>query len=628
MARGRCIGSALVLLLMCTAAWAQYSLIETRPALVEVVVAYGRANLDEGTSLIKDRYGDPNLVDSSIGFVAAALAGNDGDQEMARGVLEAVLANQDVEPGSGTQGTFRWRGNPEADYQPDAVLYVAPLLAYVTITYGEAVLGEELNGKLLAALGLCKGALQRRGTQDEDSTTRLLRAAALSAIGRALDDTELVRREAGLTSNWGREARHNGVPEGHNPTYDALKVAAVRWVQWAGGTGLERAYELLWLDFVQRVDASGSYLGGAMTAAFPGDYASGSSVARYLIHYDLGGPEPTGIEPFAVYLLAPPAPQFSVSRPPLPTTITTACQKPDGVTRTDTFINPHFTLGTLSGQIGDDSILGLVTYSAGGRRPTSYFYLHGGPAHVTSIQHGSVAVVSADFDLLGVRGRRQAWLEGILGPRNQIERVLLFGEEWPGYEVGVEEMSSLAVQTRDCYLGVRPLHCGAAQPKHVREGPKPATLGWIGEGDQAELALRIYARKETSLVRRPLDNMRAGFMVRIAPLEAFESLEKFSRALTRARIVQTVQYQKKRLREEEATDKPPMLTEWKPKSKSDLVYQHLLVHTIKYTADDLAMELVEDMRANKVLSRTINGEAADAAGPWSSPLLTIPWPAG
>ncbi len=626
--RNACAG---VLLLACLAASADEAVVPARPGLLEPVVAYATSHYDKTTGLITDKYGRPDVVGSSIGFVAVALAGSEKNRQLARDVLSAILSNQDTTEHSATCGHFKWLGGPKADYQSSATLYVVPLLAYIHVTYGSAVLGSDLDGKVIAALQLGKTALQRDERRGEDGTTYLLRAAALAAAGRALDDTGLVSRAVELAAKWGRRVRAHGMPEGHSPTYDALKVAALRWVCWAGPAraGLEDAYKLLWFDFVQRADKNTGCLAGAIRTAFGDDYLTGASVASYLIYFDLGGPRPAVIEPFAAYLLVPPPLGIVVSPPSMPLTVTTACDEPDAVTRTDTFVCPDFTLGTLSGHVNDDAILALVTYSLGGDQPTSYFFMRGGPASVSSIQHENTAIVSVDFDNLGGRGRQQAWVDGIIGTRYNIERVLLFGTDWPGFDVAVGEMSVLAVQTRNCYLAVRPLHCGPAVGRQVREGPKAAMLGWIGSGPTSQLRLRIYAHHPASpQPARPLDNVRATFMVRVEPRGAFQSLEEFSRAVTRTRVLQTVKRQKKRLRDQEDARKPPMLTEWKPKSKAEMVYQHFLFHTINYTSPDLSMVLTEDMIANQPVSRTVNGQPADAQGPLVSPLLTIKWPPG
>jgi hypothetical protein len=614
-----------------------------RVGLVPAVVQWGRMRYDKQTRLVMDLSGRPNTVDASIGFAAAALDPSAvdvsaADRQLGRDVLDAILASQDLQPGSKTRGEFPWVVGPTVTPSQDAGLYIAPLLAYLHVNGGAEQLGAELDARVVAALRASAEAMLRLAPDPQDSTTRLMRAGALAAIGRALADGGTVAKAVAAVGEWERGVRAHGLPDGHSPTYDALKIAAVRWARWGAGANaaaggaeqaaLAEAAETLWLDFAQRVDASGAYLAGAMHRASAPDYYSGASVASYLVHYDLLGDAPPALDPLAMYILVPPAPEVTAAsgRPQAPYMVTTASDEPSPVERTDTYVASEFSLGTLSGHDGGSGIITFVTYSQSATPGTSYFYLQGADGHVSSVQSGGTALVSVDFDRLGSLTRRQAWVDGIIGRRDQIEQVLLFSEDWPGMEVGVGEMGALAVKTRGCYLGVRLLHCGPALATQTTEGAKPGILSWLGAGPDGLLRLRIYARQETGPARPLLDNVRATFLVQVAPVSAFPSLADFSKALSRAPIRQTVEQTKKRVDKEQNTDKPPMLTSGKPKAKSEFVYEYSILHRISYAVEAHDLSLTEEMIGGRVVSRTVNGKPDEAPGPWTSPLLKVAWP--
>ena len=599
--------------------------------LTECAVAYGNANFDEASGLIKDATTRPSVATASPGYVAAALTIGT-DHQYALTVLQTVLANQDQTKNSPTRGQFPWDTTASSLPSLRATYLAVPVLAYIHQQWAET-LPEALRQRLEASLNLARQALRRRDPSS-DALSPILRAAALAMLGSALDEPEPTTQSLAEVNRWLTQLANEGISEGHSPTADAYRIAGLKWI-WHSlapdqrPAALEAALQLVYRDFAQRVQPGSSVLTGAVLHADPDDYLSGGGrESRYLIYADLGGPQPPAVDPFAMFFTIPeyaPRVDLLTEEVPLqPYQVVTAARGEARVTRTDTYVHPLFSLGTMSGRPGPISIPLLMTFTRGGDRPTACFFAKPQASHISSIQKENLGLITADFDDIGMQGRPVALLQGVLGPRAQIEEVYLAGQPWNGQPAAVPAMGHIALKRLGCYLGFTVLRAGPAEARQRVSGPQPGVLRWSGEGPQAELELIIYGRKRSYLLRRPLQNVRAGVVVEIQPLSTYGNLAEFAQHLVGARAQQTVERTKQVITELQ-DPREELLHKGKPKSKSELVYKRGLIHTIEYRTEQTTLRLQEEMLHGAVIGRQIDGEQVLAAGPWACEGLLVPW---
>ncbi len=587
--------------------------------------------IDEASGLVLDEGGRPSVATESPGYVLAAYESN-GNIEQAQQVLRAILAAQDTRLGSATEGQFSWLGGEGQAPSLQATYFASPVLAQVYIKHAQK-LSPQLQEQLRSALQLALAAVRGKPAPSEDDVTMLLRAASLAMLGRALGADELVAESLRQVSNWLNETLDKGLGDGHSPGSDSYRLAALKWIWEAAGVKkhnrqLQDALMLMYYDLACRIQPKSGALAGAALYAKPADYLNGGQYSRYLIYADLGGPPPQTVTPFAMFFVAsdyaPSADLLAVARRQLPSQVSTEARNGAYIVRTDTYMHDLFSLGTMTGQPSETSIPLLMTFAQVRQRPTAYFFAAPQPSHVSSMQVGNVGMITVDFDAIGRGSRLTAWLRGVLGPRTQIERVIVGPGEWNGLPAAIAEMSTVAIQRAGCYVGIRVLRAGPAESKAVVSGPKPAVLEWTGSGDAAELQLTIYARKRNYRLRQPLDNLRAGVVVKVVPADSFESLAAFAADFARVRLRQSIERTKELL--PEPTDPfKAVLTEHKPKSKSELEYKYMLLHTISYQDNEVSWQVQEDMLNEGVTLRSVNGEPVASAGPWKIGERVLPW---
>ncbi len=587
--------------------------------------------IDEATGLVLHQAGLPSVAAESPGYVLAAYE-SDSNIEQAQQVLRAILAAQDTQPGSKNRGQFSWLGGQGQASSLQATYFASPVLAQIHIQHAEK-LSPELSAQLHSGLELAFEAVRGKPTPSEDDVTKLLRAASLAMLGRALGDEPQIAEALKHVSNWLNETLDKGLRDGHSPSSDSYRLAALKWIWQAAGPDmrngrLQDTLELMYYDLACRIQPESGALAGAALYAKPADYLNGGQYNPYLIYVDLGGSRSQTMTPFAMFFVAPDyAPSgdmLAVAREQLPSQISTEARDGAYVVRTDTYMHDRFSLGTMTGQLSETSIPLLVTFADCPERPTAYFFAAPRPSHVTSMQVENVGMITLDFDLIGRGNRLAAWLCGVLGPRSQIDRVIVSGHEWNGLPAAIAAMGTVAIERAGCYVGIRTLRAGPAESKAVISGPKPAVLEWTGPGDAAELQLTIYARKRNYRLQRPMDNLRAGVVVKVAPASSFDSLAAFAADFARVRLRQSVERTKELL--PEPTDPfRAILTEHKPKSRSELEYKHMLLHTISYQDNEMSWEVQEDMFNEGVTLRSVNAEPLASAGPWKIGERVLLW---
>lgn len=598
--------------------------------LIEYVIAYGSENFDADSGLVKDTSGRPNVATASPAYALAALQANT-DQQQAQTVLQAVLAHQDQADNSPTRGQFPWWTSEPSVFSPQATYLAVPLLAYI---YTECckVLPDNLQAQLETSLREAWEAV-RRSPPSSDEIDIVLRAAALAMLAAALDEPTAREQSLSEVNRWLTALVNEGLAEGHSPTTDAYRIAALKWIWHSLAPDqrpdtLQAALEFAYRDFAGRVQPGSGALAGAALHAHPQDYLRGGRYSRYLIYVDLGGLQPAEVEPFAMFFTtaeyAPPADLMLPEASPPPSQTVTTARGGARVTRTDTYVHPLFSLGTMSGRPAPTSIPLLMTFAGGEDRPTAYFFTQPQANHISSIQKQNVGLITADFDNVGAGNRRTVLLWGVLGPRSQIEAVYLAGRPWNGQPAAVAEMGKVAIQRLGCYLGLIVLRAGPAEARQIVSGPQPGVLRWSSEHPEGQLELLIYGRKRGYTLPKPQHNIRAGVVVEIQPTTAFNSLADFAQHLASCRITDTVERTKKLIPEPEDPYEA-FIRKGDPKPKSELQYEYKLIHTLHYTSPQTKLQLQEEMLRETVEGRQIDGEEVAAAGPWEREPLLIPW---
>ena len=603
--------------------------------LVESIIAYGTTNFDTASGLVKDLAGRPNVATASPGYVAAVLTA-DAPREQALTVLQAVLAHQDQAETSPTRGQFPWWAQASTTPSARATCLAVPVLAHIHRQWGPTLPGG-IPAQLEAALHLALTALQRRGMSADDVPV-LLRAASLVTLGVALDESAARAEGLEQVDRWVAELADEGLTAGHSPAADGQRIAALKWIWHSLGpeqrpASLAAALQLCYRDLAGRVQPGSGVLAGAALSTRPADYLTARGECRYLIYADLGGPQPAPVEPLGMFFTIP---QYSLPDdlaadrdPHRPREVVTAARGEARVTRTDTYVHPLFSLGTLSARPALSSIPLLVTFASGGHRPTAYFFTQPQAHHISSIQSESVGLITANFDNIGTGDRRTALLYGVLGPRSQIEEVYLGTRLWNGQAAAVPELGHVVIKRLGCLLGFTTLRAGPAEMRQKVSGPLPGELRWSGQGPEAELELLIYGRKRSYALARPQHNMRAGVAVEIQPASAYASTADFAQYLAAVRVQQTVESTKE-LMAQPLGPHEEILRGSDPRSMAELaqMYERGLIHTIEYRTARATLRLREQMLRGAVSGRWIDGEELAEPGPWASDELLVPWGAG
>lgn len=587
-------------------------------------VQYGRENLDAGKGLVKDALGIPSIAESSIGYVAACFAlGQDVPQ--AQMVLGSILDSQQAE--GPEAGHFPWQGGEGARPNEDAVLYMAPLLGFIC-RQGPELVGAELHGRLRRCLELATKTLNGVKVAPADETRFLLRAAALGTVGQALG-SDGPDTAAGEVGRWVAAVRQRGLSQGHSPTLDAIRLVALKWVYEVAPESARpvvgQALLLASADMASRLHPSLPGLAGAQATAFAHDYLASPGFLAYVLHTDFGYPRPATIEPYIMAALLPswraPEALRNAARADLPRLVHTGSVADAPIQATTTWLAPGFSLGTLSGEVGESTIPVYATFAGPGLRRSLYAYCSPAPAHVQAVQDRDLALVSFNFDDIGQGSRKQAWVRCHVGRAEDIEEVCCYGQAWNDLPTSLGERESLAVAMHDCYVGFTLTRVG---PAPSQEGPaaKPATLRWSGEGRQGDLTLQVFARQADYALRTPVSDVRAGFVIEVAPRSAYPSLVDFARHLENGRSKQTVVVRRERQPEKEKPREPGVLMPY-PTGKDQRVYQVFVEQTIEYTNGERSLKLVEDLRGETTLHSLVNGQEVPRELLWDSPGFTL-----
>jgi hypothetical protein len=605
---------------------------EARQRVAAAAVAYAAtpALYAGAYGLVVDETMRPDYVRFSAGCVVAALQQGDAGPRVV-GTLKAILAVQDSTPRSLTSGLFPedvYAGTP--GLKPTCQLL--PLLAWV-YDHGQA-LPAEVRDKVKLALEAAYAAVVRTPDGADDPYLTLLRAAALATSGLSLGHPEAVREAQTTVSLWLRRQLQVGCWEGHGATAEALRLGALAWIAQASGTQVPTdvtlAVRLAYLDLLQRVQPGSGALAGAASFVLPVDYIQGGDLDRCLLYLWGAGEEPAVLRPSEMYLAAcawtPEGALLQAPAAPLPRTVTTVAHEGAPITRTDTYVTDLFSLGTMTGAVGMRAVPVMITLAHSAKRPTAYLFADPAPATVTAVQKEGRALVTVDWNQVGAPDREQAYLHGVLGPREEIAQVLIDGQPWNGEDAAVGAGVVVAWQRGDVFLGMRLGLCGPARVNERMETTKPGTLRWQGNAPGSELELLIYGRKQTYGLNQPLDNVVVGVLTQVAARsDALPTLEAFSKQMAAPRLIQSATASVEMIAPVEDSE-TAFLTENKPKTKAQYHYlAHVQLDSLLRLGDKPLLHQQVDLATWRVLLTEIGGTVVTVTGPWQSPLLNLPW---
>ncbi len=582
---------------------------------------------DQETHLVRDRRGKLNIAEVSLNYAAALLVTGEQTQRALQ-VIEAALAHQDIADGSPTRGMFRWTVEPDAEYDANATLYLAPTLAYLARTVEE----PELRARLQESARLALQALLTAGERPAEGFGQAMWAGAVCSLGDAVGDEAGTRASAGAVEALLARLRSRGFSNVHSPTFDALRIGGLRWAwQYAADDAAREqadlALRICYADMLQRYDAATAMVAGAIGSAYAAEYLGKTGVAQYLLACDLPSALAATCEvgPLAMYFAlsdyAPPAEMLAAADADGPAR-EVRTRKPDPEEQapeaysTSTWTAPGISLGTMSGIVDTSSIPILATCDLI-ERPTSYFYVFGGPAMLYSAQSGSLALCSFNFDAVGMGQRMVVGVRGMLGRRDHIDRVLVGSHEWIGEPEAVGQQGVVAVRRGSSYLGVKILEVGTGA--ELSSEVKPGVIRWYAEGNMDSLMLEVYGRRRSYRLPKPLYDVRVGLLVEVAPASSFAGLAEFADHVSRRRVAQDTEAQRVRVDPEQQRQIPGR---HEIKTVAEMQWVRLLYHSMSLVDPELALGLREELLRNRLESRTLPMELP-ANYLWVSPGLTL-----
>lgn len=587
----------------------------------------GATFYDEASRLVRDANGRLNLAECSLNY-AAALLRTGGDTTRAGQIIEAVLAHQDRAQDSRTRGQFRWYADEDAEFDLSATWYLAPTLAWLTGQVSDPELREALSDSAALALRTLISAPDR----PREGFGLAMWSGAVCALGAAVGDATAQQAGGAATTEIIARLRTQG-PEGvPSPTFDAMRIGGLRWV-WqyapdeATRAAAQTALRVYYADLLQRYDPANAMVLGPIGRSYESDYLGTTGVPCYLLACDLPSAlaAARAVGPLAMYFALAdyaPSPGLVALAEDRSGSREVRSRTPDPTRRsvesagTCTWIGPGMSLGTMSGTVESSSIPVLVTCDLP-ERPTSYFYAFGAPATVQSAQSGALALCSFNFDGVGVGTRIQVGVHGVLGRRDQIDRVIVERHEWIGEPEAVGQNGVVALQRGSSYLGIKILE--VAQGATLRSEVKPGVIEWYAEGNMDSLMLTIFGRRETYLLPKPLYDLRVGLLIEVAPAAEFGSLEEFAKHVGARRVTQRVEETRVRTDLEEERQIPGRD---EPKALGEMRFARYLKHTMALVDDALPLGLTEELLRNQLVERTLP-VTLPPDYLWASPALTL-----
>ncbi|MBC7289297.1 MAG: hypothetical protein H5T86_14910, partial [Armatimonadetes bacterium] len=483
----------------------------------------------------------------------------------------------------------------------EATELAAPLLSASLLWHADK-LRPEVREALRAALVKVAGKLASARPEDEDLRLLVL-AAARAMIGKVLEDAKLLGQAHRDVGKWLEVFRKNGLLAGHGPLSEATRLCALEWLQEALGptaNELELARAAVWADLLQRLAGPLRVLIGPQYFSSADD-VTGKGALEELLALAEGARAPVNLK-YAYYampfrngatVVAPPQQPF------------TAVYSWSAEPLIEEFISAHesFALGIQTAPLNGTSVPVHIAW-LGGELAASYVTVSG-PCHCAAVPGLAQALVNLDFDGVGRGERTEAWADFHIARRSTLRRVLVGGREWPGVPVAVDVGVSVAVSTDDGLLGIIPCWAGPAGAGKATARIKPGVLEWRGEGPNAELVLRLYARQASYALPRPENDYVVGFFLAAASLGE-TSPEEFVQSLRTFSCRQTAQERQWRVPQKD--EGHPILDRWKPKPKRAYAVDRALEYTLDCRFQGKSWKLVEDLYRERVEERVASDQ--------------------
>lgn len=610
----------LQLLLLCAtlsspAAWA-----DTYRDFCSALADAGSGRLDAQQSLVRDDQGQADVARLTPVWALACLA-CDQQIEAANAALRTVAGY--VATRGAEVGLLPWTagGTPSAD----AMEVAAPVLAACRLL-ADSKLSEASRAALSVALQAMGKRLAVTKKPESTDVRTLLTAVACAGVGQAESQQALVDRGSALLEEWLRCASEQGLVDGHGPTTEAYRLAALGWLRvfleelpdaWS------QAWLLVWGDVLQRLPASGGPLAGAQLFSFGSDAVDACGPMMSLLALSLDRPlgEPQLCDGwFALPFRQPMAGPLPDLALPNPAELHYAWgdEKPY---RETICVTPEVSMASTTAFLNASSVPLCITWLGRSSRPTAYLRVSDS-CHITTLQRGLTALMNVDFDQVGWRPRTSVWVELVVGPRRDIGRVSVLRQPWEGQPIAVDRLWSIAVETGGHYMGLVPLWAGPAEAKEASERVKPGVLQWTGKGDASELTLRLYSRQATYELRRPEDNYIIGCIVMVRPAKDL-SFEDFDAELRAVRYQKA--FESRSWRVPKKDEGHPILDKYKPKPKRAYHVERAVDYKLTATIGGQTWVMIEDVYNQEVTYLSIGEDVLPTAPDmqFDTPLLKL-----
>ena len=573
-------------------------------------IAYGDAEFDADAKLVRRIDEDHDALDvcqRSLEY-AAALFSADQQLERANDVVSAVLDHQDVDESSKTFGNFRWWYGEDRVHDRNAVAFMSPWLAHISMEYGEKLTAENAK-RLQAALARCINGVHAHSSGPDYTNIWLLKAASLLLIGRAIGQPELQNDAAERLDQWIAYTAENGVSEYNSPCYNAVNVYALEWIyHYATDKTLRaktaRCLDYFYADIFQNWHWEAEIGAGTHSRAYVKDRATGKSLVAFLLFKQCGQPLN---QPLASFHNV-----FAVNDYPVPEKIRALGAKAgmhpfrlryrilQGEKAVDCtlFMTPQFSLATQNGRrpvYNDRDIWDIpfkITY-AGTKteRRASYVLPKPTTYHATgaSVQHEASAIVLYEVDLQGDKKIRVGRLRLDIEPAEggMCDEFLVDGKP---YDRGMQSLAAGAIlgwRVNETLVAVRLLNSQGLDPQDsTRRAPVAYRLGPVdGYGLCLDCPLADDPNHPVAV-----NDLNAGFAVHCATTKEYKSLADLLRTFAEWKLV-----------------------EKQAEGKRQIVWQ----------AGETPLQLVWDERQNQVVSQTVAGRPIDKQLRYDSPLIQL-----
>ncbi len=260
----------------------------------------GAKRLDAATGVISAAPAMPDYAFATPSWALACLTAGVHVDEANKALLAVAAAVDTTTPA--TKGFLPWT---KGDTPSLAATEVAACPLAACLILHRQAMSADAQTAVEGALKLMAAALGRSKPESAD-TRRLYFAAACVALGRANEDQGLVNRGLGEANSWLESVQGSGLADGHGPTTEASRLAALAWIKLLAPkpqSSWETAWRFLWADTLQRLQSGDGLLVGVQEYASRSDYLDGVGPLRWLLPLASGKAAPAAAPAVGYYCL-------------------------------------------------------------------------------------------------------------------------------------------------------------------------------------------------------------------------------------------------------------------------------------------------------------------------------------